>query len=67
MFQPTDELTLVLTVAECNQIMAILGEQKYSLVANVINKINEQATALHNAALHPPHSRADGNTELRQE
>jgi hypothetical protein len=67
MFQPTDVLTLRLTIAECNQIMAVLGEQKYSFVVNIINKINEQATMQHNAALQPPHPRADGSAELRQE
>jgi hypothetical protein len=58
-FQPTDQLTIRLTVTEWNLIMGMLGEQKYVAVANIINKINEQATAQH-PTLHPP---ADG--ELR--
>jgi hypothetical protein len=62
MFQPTDELTLRLTVAECNQVMAMLGEQKYSLVVNIVNKINEQAAMQHNATA-PPHPPADGSAE----
>jgi hypothetical protein len=40
---PTDELTIRLTLAEWNVIMAMLGEQKYQLVAGLINKINQQA------------------------
>jgi hypothetical protein len=49
MFEPTDELTIRLSVAEWNQIMGMLGEQKYSLVNELIRKINEQATAQHDA------------------
>lgn len=45
MMQPSDSLTITLTVVEWNQIMAMLGEQKYTLVAGLIAKINEQAQA----------------------
>jgi hypothetical protein len=43
MLHPTDNLTITLTIAEWNQIMAMLGEQKYQLVAGLIQKINQQA------------------------
>jgi hypothetical protein len=59
MFEPTDELTIKLTVAEWNQVMGMLGEQKYSLVNGLIRKINEQATAQHDAGARFAH---DGNS-----
>jgi hypothetical protein len=45
MMQPTSSLTITLTVVEWNQIMGMLGEQRYQLVAGLIAKINEQAAA----------------------
>lgn len=42
-FQPTDELTMKLTVAEWNQVIAQLHEGTYKLVAPLIQKINVQA------------------------
>jgi hypothetical protein len=45
MLSPDDDLTIRLTVAEWNQIMGMLGEQRYQLVAGLIAKINEQAAA----------------------
>jgi hypothetical protein len=53
MFQPTDELTMRLTVVEWNQIIAILGEQKYSLVFGLIQKFNEQVSMQHNVVTGP--------------
>jgi hypothetical protein len=42
-FQPTDEITLRLTVTEWNQIIAQLHEGTYKVMAPLINKINVQA------------------------
>ena len=57
MFEPTDDLVMRLTVAEWNQIMGMLGEQKYSLVVSLIQKINGQAATQHDekaaVSLHP--------------
>lgn len=43
MLQPTDELTLVLTVAEANQMLDILQGGPYRTVAPIIGKIVQQA------------------------
>jgi hypothetical protein len=43
--EPTDELAISLTIAEWNQILQILGEVPYRVVAPLIGKINEQAKA----------------------
>ena len=42
-FQPTDELTLKLTVAEWNQVIAQLNEGVHKIVAPLIQKISIQA------------------------
>ena len=42
-FQPTDELTLKLTVAEWNQVIAQLNEGPYKTVAPIIQKVQMQA------------------------
>lgn len=44
-FQPTDEITLRLTVADWNQIINQLHEGSYKLVAPLIQKITVQAAA----------------------
>ena len=48
-FQPTDELTLKLTVAEWNQVIAQLNEGVHKIVAPLIQKISVQA-AMHEKA-----------------
>ena len=52
-FQPTDELTLKLTVAEWNEVIAQLGEGKHRVVGPLIQKISIQA-AQHEAASRTP-------------
>ena len=51
-FQPTDELTLKLTVAEWNQVIAQLNEGPYKTVAPIIQKVQMQA-AQHEKASQP--------------
>lgn len=42
-FQPTDELSILLTVTEWNQIINALQEEKQRIANPLINKINLQA------------------------
>jgi hypothetical protein len=44
-FQPTDELSIRMTVAEWNQIMAQLQKSPYEVAAPLIGKITSQANA----------------------
>jgi hypothetical protein len=41
----TDEIAISLTVAEWNQILLVLAEGAFRIVAPLITKINEQANA----------------------
>jgi hypothetical protein len=45
MLQPTDELTVRMTAAEWNQILAVLSEGAYRIVAPLIIKIRDQGMA----------------------
>lgn len=45
MLQPTDEITVRLAAAEWNQVMAVLGEGPFRVVAPLIQKIQQQAMA----------------------
>ena len=42
MFRDTDELAVTLTVAEWNQVLALLSEGLYRVVAPLIGKIHTQ-------------------------
>lgn len=42
-FNPSDELTMIFTVSEWNQVIAQLQEGPYKITAPLINKINIQA------------------------
>jgi len=42
MFRDTDELAVTLTVAEWNQVLALLSEGLYRVVAPLIGKIHAQ-------------------------
>lgn len=42
-FNPNDELTMVFTVSEWNQVISQLQEGPYKITAPLINKINLQA------------------------
>jgi hypothetical protein len=43
--QPTDEVTVKLTVERWNQILALLSEAPYKVVAPLIQEIHQQCTA----------------------
>jgi hypothetical protein len=43
--QPTDELTVRMTAAEWNQILAVLSDGPYRVVAPLILKIRDQGMA----------------------
>jgi hypothetical protein len=47
MLQPTDELTVRMTAAEWNQVLAVLSEGAYRIVAPLIIKIRDQGMAQH--------------------
>jgi hypothetical protein len=61
MLQPTDELTVRMTAAEWNQLLAVLSEGAYRIVAPLIIKIRDQGmaqdlqTANSGNAAHVPH------------
>ena len=42
MFEPNDELKVTLTAAEWNNVMMVLNEGVYRIVAPLIGKINAQ-------------------------
>jgi hypothetical protein len=42
-FHPTDELPVLLTITEWNQIIGELQNSPYRIAAPLINKINQQA------------------------
>lgn len=64
-FQPTDELTMRLTVAEWNQVIAQLNEGPYKIVAPLIQKINVQAAQHEQRSQQPQPSFTNG--ELKDE
>jgi hypothetical protein len=41
--QSTDEITVTLNAAEWNQVLALLGEGPFRVVAPLITKIHDQA------------------------
>jgi hypothetical protein len=45
MLQPTDELTVRMTAAEWNQILVVLSDGAYRIVAPLIVKIRDQGMA----------------------
>lgn len=43
MLQPTDDLTIRLSINEWNQVLGVLGQEPYVKVASLIQRINVQA------------------------
>lgn len=51
MLQPTDQITVTLTATEWNQVLAQLAEGPFRIVAPLLGKIQQQATAQGGAAV----------------
>lgn len=65
-FNPNDELTMRLTVNEWNQVIAVLNDGQYKIVAPLINKINVQAAQQERQAATLPPGFTNGEDQEAQ-